>query len=255
MEGKLFKIGATIFSVAGAIALISNNLDPSRWASVPRPITKENVTILFSILALIGLAIVIYASFSIMTAFIKHQVLANQPFGFHSERAVSADDLAWVHLFATSTLGEISPLELMKTWHRKNRNIIWIIVKDKRIGSVTRERCGFYCIMPLNADATRQIEAGILDGTKFRAIDVSSKHNSASSIYIGGTAATSRKARATAIAEIKHSLDFAKYPRVQRAYARAVTLDGYRRLKKYGFLPLDPANDRVGAMYYLERDD
>ena len=252
MESKLLKTGLAFCGTAAAIALISNGIDPTWWPIAPTLVSKPNISILYLSLAALGLLLVILHVAT--TLILRGRVAAadRKVRGFNCERASSVRDLAWIHTYAAQYFGtDVSSLDLMKSWHKKNRTLFWIVSAYR--GS-TRQQCGYFCVLPLNADAAKQIEAGTLDGTKIRSIDIAAKAQNASCIYIGGVAGANRKARARAMEEIRSAIDFVKFAKAQRAYARAATVDGLRLLRKYRFRPLNANRSGLGAMYFIDRD-
>jgi hypothetical protein len=165
-------------------------------------------------------------------------------------RAAHEGELPLLRTFAMGLLGEnVTPLETMEQWYRKNPNIFHVIYPQTEAGN--EEITAFFSILPLSRAATKLVEAEILNGINITAEHLVSPNSRPASIYIGGIAGVRwSRVRGAAVAYLHGELSRYAWKAVP-IFTRPVTSQGLDLLKRYKFKPVKAigSQDPRGRMH------
>lgn len=174
---------------------------------------------------------------------------------FRAEPATEAE-LQKIHKMAFDFFeGDVSPLEKMIEWQRRNSDIFWVVFRDENSRS---KISGYFCVIPILKSATKLIKNEHIKGSEFSVDHITSKisRNKPYALYIGAVAANGIFARAASLNHIDQFMHHMKRKNVNNVYTRPVTKDGLRLCKKRGFKPVDrKVKDQLNRVYHRNMDD
>lgn len=162
-------------------------------------------------------------------------------------RAARFDELEEVHQYAVRQFGtEIITLARMQAWHRRNPEVINVIVpngSDRIVGA--------FSVIPLNIAARRLLESNLLEARAIQASHIVTDPRRAACHYVSGVAGDIKPVQATAITRIEEQLR--RLRSGHTVFTRPLTNEGLRLCKRYGFRPLSTScvGDQLGCLYYL----
>lgn len=173
---------------------------------------------------------------------------------FDCTPAKSDKDLQSIYKFADRELGGgISPLELMRAWHAKNPEVMWMLMSQRAFGNGTyTQLVGCFSIMPISRPAARLVKQAKLFGNALQANHILKPNAKlVSGIYIGGVAAVGKRARAFILGYMmKEVLRYASLG--IPVYARPVTTEGLKMLERFFFVPVKPGERGLHKIYVLD---
>lgn len=161
-------------------------------------------------------------------------------------------DLAAIYAMAADYFGpEISPLDLMLAWQRKNHTSFRVLIEKRQSTFATsRKIVGYYCVLPVRKTAYDRLISGKMTGSATAAEDIVLPRYAPYAVYLGGMAATGFRARGGLLMAIRMDIDAAWSGRVKRFLTRPVTAQGLRLVSHHGFTPVDASAPGVGALYH-----
>lgn len=166
-------------------------------------------------------------------------------------------DLSAIHAIAVDYFGpEISPLDLMLSWQRKNHTVFRVLI-EKRQSTFTTSRkiVGYYCVLPVRKTAYDRLLSGKMTGSTIAAEDIVLPRSAPYAVYLGGMAANGFRARGGLLMAIRMDIHASWNGRVKRFLARPVTAQGLRLVMHHGFTPVDTAVSGTSALYHLVEAD
>lgn len=167
-------------------------------------------------------------------------------------------DLVAVHAIAADYFGpEISPLDLMLGWQRKNHTVFRVLIEQRQSTPVTgstfatsRKIVGYYCMLPVRKAAYDRLISGKMTGSSIATDDIVLPRYAPYAVYLGGMAATGFRARAGLLMAIRRDIEASLSGRAKRFLTRPVTEQGLRFVKHHGFTPVDTSAPGISALYH-----
>jgi hypothetical protein len=161
-------------------------------------------------------------------------------------------DLSAIHTIASVYFGpEISPLDLMLSWQRKNHTVFRVLIEKRHSTFATsRKIVGYYCVLPVRKTAYDRLISGKMTGSTITAEDIVLHRSAPYAVYLGGMAATGFRARGGLVMAIRMDIDASWNGRVKRFLTRPVTTQGLRLVMHHGFTPVDTAIPGISALYH-----
>ncbi|MHB8321394.1 MAG: hypothetical protein ACYDA7_05205 [Acidithiobacillus sp.] len=161
-------------------------------------------------------------------------------------------DLSAIHTMAADYFGpEISPLDLMLSWQRKNHTVFRVLIEKRHSTFATsRKIVGYYCVLPVRKTAYDRLISGKMTGSTITAEDIVLHRSAPYAVYLGGMAATGFRARGGLLMAIRMDIDASWNGRVKRFLTRPVTAQGLRLVLHHGFAPVDTAMPGISALYH-----
>ena len=161
-------------------------------------------------------------------------------------------DLAAIHAMAADYFGpEISPLDLMLAWQRKNHSAFRVLIEKRQSTfAASRKIVGYYCVLPVRKSAYDRLISGKMTGSSIAADDIAPPRHTPYAVYLGGLAATGFRARGGLLLAIRMDIDAAWSGRAKRFLTRPVTAQGLRLVRHHGFTPVDAATPGINALYH-----
>lgn len=166
-------------------------------------------------------------------------------------RPAGEDELDAVRNLGAMLIDEqISPIEDMREWHRKNP-ALFFVVEEISVRRQTREIVGYFSLLPVNKRTADLLEKGKITGIGLTPEHIVTSNGKPAAVYVGGIAAKSPRARAYALASLIARLDAQR--RDTDVYSRPVTERGLQLLKKYNFVPVKRGHDKLGDIFKATR--
>lgn len=145
---------------------------------------------------------------------------------------------------AKKRIGTSFDIQTAEKIYRHNRRSIWK-VKDTQ----TNKIIGYFCILPLTARGEEKVLERDLIGEGLDIKCFAKNFRKGTPFYIGSIAGLSRKGGAAALESLKSQL--VRFE-ASKAYARPMTAEGVRLVKKFGFNPVSK-HDKIGHGVYVCR--
>jgi hypothetical protein len=173
---------------------------------------------------------------------------------YYECRKARESDLQKIYDIATELYDwNVSPLEIMKQWHKHNKSIFWVIEKkvfskNKMIKSFE----GYFCVIPIEDTTLDPFLKGEVTGASFETKHITPDRRKFSTVYVGGVAAYSNTAKGHAMLGLKQYINFLFERGVTRILTRPVNSDGLRVAQHHNFVPLGIKPD-VGSLYEITK--
>jgi hypothetical protein len=153
--------------------------------------------------------------------------------------AAKVDDLDTLYKLYQSAFGlDLTPKEQMKKWVAKNSAIAWIVFRAPEADSLQRELVGFFDVEPLTKGAVRRLEEKEADARSMSDADIMKSTAQAVHFYIGSVGAVSAKHRWNVELCFLDRIAYLSSKKAVTFYARPVTDDGLRLLRRNDFAPI-----------------
>lgn len=194
---------------------------------------------------LIPFAIVLFVSGLILVAFSYYRPSKNKLFIDYDCEPVIYEDLVILYELCVDQLGaDVVSLDLMRRLFAVNNEIFVKVLEIRTRGPVTtRKIVGFFDIIPVNEDTSRELREGLILTGALLVNKVLNADVSPHGIYIGGVFALNYKAKAATMAFMKAAIKSYRKQGVKEMYARPTTDIGLRLLTNSGFMPLERSSD------------
>ena len=169
-------------------------------------------------------------------------------------RELKLEELEYVYRFLRRVFpDEYSTVEQMASWLKVNPRLFWVI-ESRRPRNGADAMVGFFEILPLKAGAQRLVHAGQLDGLALKPEHLTRKKGTAAAVYVGSLVATEHVAKAYVLKQLDLKLkEYRRKPKKLLVYARPVTPEGYRLMRKYRFKCVHDGEPlEVGSVGHLE---
>ncbi len=157
-------------------------------------------------------------------------------------RATVADLIELRNLYASCFGADIPSVALMKKWIDRNPEVLWKLIERHSNGN--NRIIGSFKLMPLNRSGVERLEHGLATGTTLGPRELVKRGGRATAIYVGDVIGVGTVGRYEVMWHIRERLKPVQAQGIP-VYARALTVDGLRILKKYGFRPLDFESDEI----------
>jgi hypothetical protein len=179
-------------------------------------------------LVIFGTLILLWA----LIGWVVNNVNIEQPDVRQAERG----ELKKVLRFAARLIPETPTLRTAKNLLNRNPSILWVLEKKGGVfGMEWRRLVGFFSLLPVTSDAARSLRKGDLEGIHFGPDHICSPGQFSPSLYIGALAATRGHARDQLLMYLRGRIEEEVAHGVRELFARPVTQDGLRLVKRHGF--------------------
>ncbi|MBN7820068.1 hypothetical protein [Bowmanella yangjiangensis] len=145
--------------------------------------------------------------------------------------------------------GGVSSVNQMKAWYKINPNIFWVL---RRKGEGKRDPIrGYFCIIPLKADAVKLLKEEQITGQSITTTHISKERNP-KSVYVGAIAAKGFKSKGAVLHKMLNQVEILKQKGTKDVFTRPVTEDGIRLVKKFNFSCVGYDEGEKGKLHHLD---
>ncbi|WGL16969.1 hypothetical protein PVT68_01400 [Microbulbifer bruguierae] len=145
--------------------------------------------------------------------------------------------------------GGVSSINQMKAWYKVNPNIFWVL---RRKGEGKRDPIrGYFCIIPLKAEAVKLLKEEQITGQSLTAAHISKEINP-KSVYVGAIAAKGFKSKGAVLHKMLNQIEMLKQKGTKNVFTRPVTKDGVRLVEKFDFSCIGYGEGAKGKLHHLD---
>lgn len=163
-------------------------------------------------------------------------------------------DLPVLHTLYREHFDDVPSLEHMRSWrHRCDTSFVLVYRESSGADLAEREQMvGSFKFLPLTAAGIKSLELGQITGSTFKPEHVCASRSRASAYYIGDVFASDSTAKAVVLHELKAAC-LEQSRRGVAFYARPLTSDGRRVMKRRGFVQVaDGTPPEIGKLCRLD---
>ena len=167
-------------------------------------------------------------------------------------------DLPGLHALYTGYFGaDVPAVDVMGSWvSRCNSSFTLVnkVVHDSGL-AIRQELVGSFKVLPLTPKGVRAIELGQVSGSTFRSEHICGNRSLPAGYYVGDVVGKTRFARGVVMAHLNAVLSPATGVKAT-IYARPLTRDGLRVMKKHGFVQISDGKSapEVGRVCKLQME-
>jgi|ERR1041384_3433910 hypothetical protein len=147
-------------------------------------------------------------------------------------------DIVGLHELYKNAFGsDVPPIETMNSWLSRCKKSFVLVYRIRQLAGLptTRELVGSFKLLPLTREGARAIETQRVTGTMFVAKHIARNLRETVAYYVGDVVGRGKFAKAVVMAH----LNVEGAPAIKHhflVYARPLTTDGLRVMKRYGFV-------------------
>jgi hypothetical protein len=235
------------------LALAARRADVQSWFGITVPAWVVPGAIALGTVGLVVIIAISVRTASVVAVASSTTILTRVRRPIRYECSVARSfELAKISKFCEAHFGlDTAALWRLERWHQKNDQLFRVIYRVAADAEL--EMVGCFRIIPLTAPAIKAVKKGQITGGKtIDTRDICRPSNKPTAIYIGGLVSLEGTTpRGVVFKKFKEAVEFELSRGVSVIYTRAATSAGMRLIKKYGFVPMDPAKSGIGPMYCL----
>ncbi|HEU4752522.1 MAG TPA: hypothetical protein VFU47_05385 [Armatimonadota bacterium] len=149
---------------------------------------------------------------------------------------------------------EFTAQRLMEKWYDQNRELFFVVEQIRtRRNEEVRKVVGYFCLVPLNAEASALVEDGQLNAMYFTTghilRQVGRRRAQASSVYLASVCAKGFTAMGATLKALEERLDEEGARGTPVVYTRPVTPRGLDLALRHGFVPVRPEECGLEHIY------
>jgi hypothetical protein len=188
-------------------------------------------------IAHISLAGAIVIAISLLCVLVGMFWPRDQPMSNYTCRQIKAQEVATVRRFAENHIGPAMPTDQqLRAMLAVNHDLFYAIESPPQNGNGPPALVGFFSILPLKQGAVLRLERAELIGAELLPDHITRKKGTPRGIYIGSVAGCGFRARAFALDRLITVVNtLCRKHNISKVFARPVTGDGLRLLRKFGF--------------------
>ena len=145
-----------------------------------------------------------------------------------------------------------STMARIREWLRADARVLWIVRRRTPGPYAGSSRLvGYYCVLPLRADAVQRMRSGALTAATLDSGDLAPSREEPAAFYIGAVAAADRVAAGTALGALQQFLRDSTPRRGLLVLTRPITEDGLRLVSHAGMQPVNGGGG-IGELYEMQ---